>query len=94
MKASELVMNIAVNLVRIARFAEDGRAPRVRQFTQETEEYLQKLEQSPRSERFEHTLVQFKKEFAKLVSAKKYDADYIDDLHTWANILTHRAERA
>lgn len=94
MKASELVMNIAVNLVRIARFAEDDRAPRVRQFTKETEEYMEKLEKAPRSSRFEHTFVQFKTEFEKLKNVGSFTSDYIDDLHTWANILTHRASLA
>lgn len=91
MKTRELVMNIAVNLVRIARFAKEGRAPRVRQFVIETQEYLSRLSNSPRSGRFEKTFLKFKDKFNSLASVTEYNDSFVDDLHTWANILTHRA---
>jgi len=94
MKASEIVMNIALNLVRIARFAAEDRAPRVRQFTDETKEYLERLEKAERSSRFEPTFQKFKIEFERLRKTSAFDPEYIDDLHTWANILTHRAKLA
>jgi ABC-type transporter Mla subunit MlaD len=94
MKTSDLVMNIAVNLVRIARFAADDRRPRVRQFTDETQEFIDRLENAPKSERFEHTFKQFKSKFASLAKVTNYTDEYLDDLHTWANILTHRANLA
>ena len=92
MKARELVLNIAVNLVRIARFASEGRAPRVRQFVLETQEYLGRLSNSPRSARFEKTFLRFKDKFNSLTTNLEHSDNFVDDLHTWANILTHRAK--
>ena len=66
MSAQELVLHIAVNLARISRWATAGNQTRIDQFLAETDDYLQQLEQTPKSERFVKTLAVFKQEYRRL----------------------------
>lgn len=91
MNAQELTLNIAVNLGRIARFACEGRSSRVNQFLTQTEEYINQLEQSPKSLRFSRTFDIFLKSFNELKNATRFDSVWAEMMFTWANILTHRA---
>lgn len=94
MNAQDLVLNIAVNLGRISRWATEGKTARIQQFLKETESYLLELEKSPKSEKFEPTLKVFKNKFKMLNSSKDYNYNFADDTLTWANILSHRAKLA
>ena len=91
MNAQELTLNIAVNLGRIGRWACEGRANRLNQFLKETDEYINQLEEAPKSARFQKTFEIFKKTFNELKNDKRLDATWAEAMFTWANILTHRA---
>lgn len=94
MTAKELTLNIAVNLGRVSRWANEGKTARIQQFLKETESFLEQLEKSPRKNSFEPTLKVFKNKFFQLKNSSKFDYNFADDSLTWANILTHRAKLA
>lgn len=94
MNARDLVLNIAVNLGRLSRWAVEGKENRVRQFLIETEQYLNQLENTPKSQKFQPTFETFKKNFLKLKNNIKLDEVWAEEVLTWANILTHRAKIA
>ncbi|MBI3109637.1 hypothetical protein HYZ06_01210 [Candidatus Daviesbacteria bacterium] len=94
MNAEDLTLNIAVNLGRISRFAMEKRKERVKQFLQETENYLDKLEKTPKSDRFESTFANFKRKFESLKNNIELNKIWAEDILTWANILQHRAKLA
>lgn len=94
MNAQELALNIAVNMGRVSRWATEGRIHRVRQFIEETEDYLEQLENTPKNPRFHATLEAFKKEFTRLKNNIQLNERWAEDALTWANILTHRAKLA
>ncbi|MDD4980798.1 MAG: hypothetical protein PHC54_06005 [Candidatus Omnitrophica bacterium] len=91
MDAREIVLNIAVNLGRLCRFAMEGRKERVEQFLAQTEDYLKALESTPKSNRFLPTYEWFKNDFERLSHDVHMDTDWAESMLTWANILTHRA---
>lgn len=94
METQQLVLNIAVNLGRLCRWAMEGRRSRVDQFLLETEEYVKALDAATKSPRFLPTYEWFKKDFELLRHNVKMDADWAESMLTWANILTHRAKLA
>jgi hypothetical protein len=94
MDAREIILNIAVNLGRLCRFAMDGRKERVEQFLAQTEGYLKDLESTPKSSRFLPTYEWFKDDFERLSRDVHMDANWAESMLTWANILSHRASLA
>ena len=94
MTAESLVLNIAVNLGRIGRFALEGRKHRVDQFLLETEEYLKQLDNTQIQDRFKPTLEFFLQQFGSLKNDIQLDETWAEAMFTWANILTHRAKLA
>ena len=94
MKTQELVLNIAVNLGRISRWAEKGNQKRINKFLEETEDYVKQLDDAPKSPRFLKTFQSFKKHFFELKNRKQRDDAWAEDVLTWGNILTHRAKFA
>lgn len=94
MNAEDLTLNIAVNLGRISRFAMEGKKERVKQFLQETENYLMELENVSKSEKFDITLQHFKNKFEQLKNNIELNKIWAEDMLTWANILQHRAKLA
>ena len=88
------MLNIAVNLGRIGRYAYEGRQARVEQFLSETGEFVRQLDSMSVNPRFQETLVFFKDSFKELESNKRLDAAWAETAYTWANILTHRAKLA
>jgi len=94
MDTREIILNIAVNLGRLCRFAMEGRKERVEQFLAQTEEYLRALESAPKSNRFLPTYEWFKNDFKRLSRDIHMDADWAESVLTWANILSHRASLA
>ena len=94
MDPREIILNIAVNLGRLCRFAMEGRKERVEQFLAQTEEYLKALESTPKSSRFLPTYEWFRNDFERLSRDMHMDADWAESMLTWANILTHRASLA
>lgn len=94
MTAQELTLNIAVNLGRLSRWAQEGKTNRISQFLKETEYYLKELENTNKSERFIKTFNLFKDKFTNLKKSSIFDEVWAEDALTWANILTHRAKLA
>ena len=91
MNAQELILNIAVNLGRIGRWAYEGRRNRLNQFLDETEIYIHQLESLPKSPRFQKTFDMFVETFNSLRNDIRLDSVWAEMMFTWANILTHRA---
>lgn len=94
MNARDLTLNIAVNLGRLGRWANEKKEARVRQFLAETEDYVNQLESTPKSKKFQSTFIAFKKEFQKLKNDVQLNNEWAEKSFTWANILTHRAKLA
>ena len=92
MNAKELTLNIAVNLGRLGRWAFEGRRNRLDQFMKQTELYIDQLEKTPKSERFQPTFDAFEKAFNELKADVRTDSVWAEKMFTWANILTHRAK--
>lgn len=94
MATSDLVLNIAVNLGRMARWASEGNIKRVKQFAVDTNVYLQELEEVHKRQRFSQTFDLFKERYEVLCNDIRLDDDWAEEILTWANILTHRAKLA
>ncbi len=94
MDAKEIILNIAVNLGRLCRWAMEGRKERVEQFLTQTEGYLKDLESAQKSSRFLPTYEWFRNDFERLSHNVRMDADWAESMLTWANILSHRASLA
>lgn len=94
MDAQELTLNIAVNLGRLSRWSLEGKEARVNQFLKETEEYINQLNQAPKSRRFSKTFNTFRDKFETLKRSVVLDEVWAEEMLTWANILTHRAKLA
>lgn len=89
-----MILNIAVNLGRLGRWACEGRLNRLNQFLEETEGYIHQLEKTPKSSRFQRTFDIFRENFNKLKNNAQVDSVWAEMMFTWANILTHRARLA
>jgi len=94
MNAQEITLNIAVNLGRLARWVGEGKTSRVKQFVEETDEYLKQLDDATRGDRFEKTYDLFKKSYERLKQNSKLDNVWAEEALTWSNILAHRAKFA
>lgn len=96
MTAKDLILNIAINMGRLSRFAADGRKARLNQFLKETQSYIEELKMTPKNPKIEPTLQRFESMFNKLKIGVPETADNIwaEDALTWSNILTHRAKLA
>lgn len=93
MNPKDLVLNIAVNMGRLCRFATEGREQRIKQFIEDSERYLKELESSKIGDKFKPTLYKFKKDFDYLKKTPP-NYDWAEKALTWANILQHRAKLA
>lgn len=93
MEAQDLVLNIAVNLDRISRFAVEGRENRVKLFMQENDHYIDEVDNHKISIRFRKTFNIFKEQLSDLKKNNKFGED-AEVFLTWANILQHRAKLA
>jgi len=92
MSTHDIVLNIAVNLGRISRWATEGKQARVDQFLNETARYITELEQAPKSAQFQKTFDSFKKNFYLLKNSSVRDEAWAEAVLAWGNILTHRAK--
>lgn len=94
MNANEIVLNIAVNLARLSRWAGEGKAGRIPQFVAETDDYIKLLDGVERNEMFEKTYRSFKMNYERLKQNHILDDSWAEEALTWSNILTHRARLA
>src|SRR3990172_4874885 len=94
-KLKDRVMDISVNLARVANWAADSheqKAQLIIFFLNQTEGYIKEVRQLKVSKDFEPVLVKFIQEFKSLKSAKIQNDknNWAEKAMTWANILTHR----
>lgn len=94
MTATEATLNIAVNLGRLSRWANEGKTTRISQFLTDTDQYLDILHQEPKSKKFIPTYEKFLQIYKHLKNTTIYDYDWADTALTWASILEHRAKIA
>ncbi|MDP3763652.1 MAG: hypothetical protein Q8Q92_03325 [bacterium] len=92
-KTQQTVLNIAVNLDRLSRWAQENRPGRVKQFIKDTDVYIGQLEETKLRPKFAKTFKAFKESFSNL-KLREIDDNWAEDSLTWANILTHRAKLA
>lgn len=98
MTPKDKILDIAMNLNRIGNWAADGyeeRKERIKLFLGNTRGYIENLDTSKFSKKFERTYKTFIKEYEKLEKEGKSgpkDALYwAENMMTWGNILTHRS---
>lgn len=94
MTAQEATLNIAVNLGRLSRFASEGKIARVQTFLNDTDQYIDVLTRTEKSNQFLPTYNQFIPIYNELRTMNTYDYDWADTALTWASILEHRAKLA
>lgn len=94
MTAEDLTLNIAVNLGRVSRWAQEGKEARIQQFLEETEIYLGQLENTRMKPAFLKTFNSFNKNFHDFKNRVECNSQWAEETLTWANILTHRAKLA
>lgn len=92
MTNQDLILNVAVNLGRLGRWAQSGQTSRIPQFLTDTQNYLDQLQNIP--PQFLSTYNKFLKDFVNLKSLSPNSPDWADTAFTWAAILTHRAKFA
>lgn len=94
MNSQEIILNIAVNLGRLGRWAHEKNYKRIPQFISDNEYYLNLLDKTKKSKKIEPTLNSFTKNYNQLISDKNYSDDWAESMFTWSNILTHRSKLA
>lgn len=94
MSNQDILLNIAVNLGRLGRWADEKKVMRIPQFLDDTQIYIDMLEGAQINKKFQPTLRSFSSMFKKLASQKNYNEVWAEEAFTWANILTHRAKLA
>lgn len=92
MTNSDLVLNIAVNLGRLGRWAQSGQTPRISQFLADTQIYLDQIQSI--DPQFRSTYARFLKDYQFMRSTSPNPDGWSDTAFTWAVILTHRAKLA
>lgn len=94
------ILNIATNMGRVGGWVADSyksKASLIARFMDETEDFVNELDNKNVSSRFIPTLIRFKKEFTALKSEKvneKNKLAWAEKALTWANILQHRSKLA
>jgi hypothetical protein len=94
MENKDIVLNIAVNLGRLSRWAIEGNVSRIPRFIADTDYYIDLLKNNPVRSSFEPTQNKFINEYNSLKKASHYDEIWAEKSLTWSNILTHRATLA
>lgn len=94
MSNQDILLNIAVNLGRLGRWAHEDKTVRIPQFLNDTQVYVDMLSEKRINEKFLPTFLNFSSVFKNLKSANIYSDEWAEKAFTWANILTHRAKLA
>ena len=95
MSTKDIILNIAVNMGRLSRFAIEKDTKRIDTFIMDTDNYLEILNETPLNKEISETLDLFKTNYNRLKnSSSKPNEAWAEDALTWANILTHRAKLA
>ena len=80
-----------MNLKRIAKFAEQNNKKRVELFIKDNEKYIHELKNSSNRDFLNRKLDKYFKFFEIIKKTQNFDESFIDDIHTYSNILNHRA---
>ncbi|MDQ3098269.1 MAG: hypothetical protein M3Q44_00800 [bacterium] len=91
MDNKDIVLNIAVNLGRLSRWAIEGNVSRISRFIVDTDYYVELLKNNRVASAFENTQSKFIREYDMLKESPHYDEIWAEKSLTWSNILTHRA---
>ncbi len=94
MDATEILLNIAVNLGRIGRWATEKKHSRIEQFFSDTDWYVEKLAEAKKNNEIIPTLNFFEKNYARLKKNKSRNDAWAEEAFTLSNILIHRAKIA
>ena len=94
MNSTDLVLNIAVNMGRLSRWAQEGKKERIKQFITDTDWYIDQIDEVAVKLQFRPTLKAFKEKYNLMKQDIRLDRDWAEDALTWANVLTHRAKLA
>lgn len=94
MTNGDLILNIAVNLGRLGRYALKNNPDRIKQFLNDSDNYLRQIKVDKLSAKYTPTHRHFLTVYQKLKNKDVVDVDWADTAFTWANILTHRAKLA
>lgn len=94
MTNGDIILNIAVNLGRIGRWALYGNTKRVQQFLNETKQYIDTLDTSNMNDTYKKTHEKFLHAFSALYQTTSTGDRWAEEVFTWANILSHRAKLA
>lgn len=94
MTNQDLILNIAVNLGRLGRYALENKPARIAQFLNDSDNYLKQISVDNLGSKYIPTHKHFLTVYQKLKNKDVVDVDWADTAFTWANILTHRAKLA
>ncbi len=94
MDATEILLNIAVNLGRIGRWATEKKYSRIEQFFGDTDRYVEELAEVKKNNEIIPTLNFFEKNYARLKKNKSRNDAWAEEAFTLSNILIHRAKIA
>jgi hypothetical protein len=94
MSNQDILLNIAVNLGRLGRWADEEKIARIPQFLKDTQVYVDMLNSEKINKNFLPTFIGFSSMFKRLESEENYNDAWAEEAFTWANILTHRAKLA
>lgn len=92
MTSQDVVLNIALNMSRLGRWAREGKTGRIPQFFADTQAYIDDLKDF--DPKFTNTYDLFLKDYQYLKNTPPNDSDWSEKAYTWATILTHRAKLA
>lgn len=90
----DIILNIAVNMDRLSKWAYEGKPARIKRFLEDTDMYVEMLKKAALQEHFLPTYYRFLGVYEFLKLSEHYDEVWSDQAGTWANILTHRAKLA
>lgn len=94
MNKSDLILNIAINLGRIGRWAHEKKYNRINQFFLDTDYYVEQLKKAKINDEAFSTLIFFEQEYNLLKRSKTFTDAWAEKAFTLSNILTHRAKLA
>lgn len=94
MSTRDLILNIAVNLGRIGRWAHEKKYDRINQFFLDTDYYVEQLKKARIGDKAASTLIFFEQEYSLLRKSRTFTDEWAERAFTLSNILTHRAKLA
>lgn len=91
MTTQEIILNVAVNLSRLGRYALERKEKRIKLFIEDNEKYIDQMKGKKLRVKFQRTYQNFLIVYKRLTSNISCDEVWAEEAFTWANILTHRS---